>query len=164
MLTELRRLQTLLGRREYRRQPRPPLNIIDNTPRDFKDIFQILKNYGIFFDTRKRTAIISKDYGDFIVNLLDGTVKYSPLVCLKCVDLKTCTKTKRKLSIVGDSEGWANFTFSKIDMLILSKIFALIYEQLPTHVLKQIQSKSFCMNEESKIMKMGMCKMAEESK
>ncbi|MFX1299252.1 MAG: hypothetical protein ACFFD2_30865 [Promethearchaeota archaeon] len=149
-MSELRRLSTFLGRRENRRPLHPLLNEKSKIPRNFKKLKEILEQYGIFYDISKKIAIVSKqNYGDFIINLIDGTVKLTPPICLKCLDLIHCNKSQRKLCIIGDSDGWANFEFSKIDMLILSKIFAFLFDLLPNHILKQIRGKSHCFIKES---------------
>ncbi|MFX1295138.1 MAG: hypothetical protein ACFFD2_09845 [Promethearchaeota archaeon] len=157
MLTELRQLYNILGRREYRQQPRTHQVEKKSISRNYKEITKILEEYGIFYDIGKKIAVVSKKDGNFFINLLDGTVKFSPTICLKCTNRKDCKKTERKICIVGDSEGWANFKLAKIDMLILSKIFALFYDLLPNHILKQIKTKSHCFIKESKIIPLDDC-------
>ncbi len=152
MLRELRHLKTILGGGEYRPQPNPHQHKFSSIPRDFRELARILENYGISFKLDKKIAIISKSVGDFYVNLLDGTVKFSPLSCLKCSNLTSCQRTQRKLCIIGDTEGWSNFPFSKMDMLVLSKVIAIYFDLLPAHVLKQIKNRSHCLNEDTKIL------------
>ncbi len=142
MLAELRRLQAILGSNAHRRQPGSEQTEEKQIPRNYKELVRILRSLGLFVDVKNKIAIISKEQGDFIINLLDGTVKISPIMCIKCYD--KCQNIQRKLCIIGDSEGWASFNFSTMDLLILSKIFAIYYGKLPEHVLNQIRTKSYC--------------------
>jgi hypothetical protein len=152
MLRELRHLKTLLGGGEYRPRQSPQQHKHSSSPRNFKELARILENYGITFKLDEKIAIISKSLGDFYVNLLDGTVKLSPILCLKCSNLRSCQRTQRKLCIIDDTEGWSNFAFSKMDMLVLSKVLAIYFDLLPAHVLKQIKDRSPCLNEDTKIL------------
>jgi len=154
MFRELRQLKIRLRRGECYPHQRPNQNKFSNIPRNYKELSRILVNYGLSFRLDKKELIISKSRGDFFINLIDGTVKFSPLCCLKCSDKSSCQGIRRKLCIIGDSDGWANFTFSKMDMLVLAKIFAIYYDLLPTHIEKQIKERSNCLNEESRNLRL----------
>ncbi len=147
MLRELRRLQRIFGRGQTQyRQNFNQRQRVTHT-RNFKELFKILESFGIFYDAKKKIAIISKDTGDFIVDLLDGSVQFIPITCLKCTELQSCNHTRRKLCVIRDSTGWASFEFSQMDLLILSKIIAIRDDMLPDHVLNQIETKSQCLKQ-----------------
>ena len=153
MFAELRQLQNVLNSIEYRWQPYPHRNITDNSPRNFKAISELLVSLGLTIDVNQKNSIISKSNGNFIINLINGTVKFTPKICLECHEQASCKYSRRKLCIVEESDGicWANITVSKIDMLILAKIVAILYDLLPNHVLNQIKSLSDCFNKKPKI-------------
>ena len=151
MLAELRRLQNILCEQEYQRQGQNYQRSISNSQRSIKEVINILDMFGLFVDKNQKITIISKDNGDFFVNLIEGSVKFTPVICLKCKNLNRCKYSQRKVCIVENSEGWANYQFSKIDMLILAKIFAILFNLLPNHVSNQIKSLSDCFDKKPKI-------------
>jgi hypothetical protein len=78
----------------------------------------------------------------FIINILDGNVSVYPLICEQCQ--KYCKKLGH-LCIVKDSEGWSGELDSE-SLLILSKIYALLNNQLPSSIVNQIKTILQCPN------------------
>ncbi len=120
--------------------------------------FIALKQEGIdnFYDTLQdwglkiiedKVQILNK-YGLFTINLISGRVLYESLLCQECRNIEKCRKNdkalKKSLCIVSDSMGWNNLYMTGDKLLILSKIFAIINEDLPQHVLIQMQEVTRC--------------------
>ncbi len=151
MVAAIRSLHDIIQNGGHVRHPKNYQGVKGNSSRNLMILFKILYDFGLFIDITQKITIISKDFGDFIVNLVNGTINFTPIICIKCNNQQNCKYILRKICIVEESEGWANFAFSKIDLLILSKIFAILYNQLPTHVMKQIKSQSDCYNKKLKV-------------
>ena len=151
MFAELRRLQDFLSIPECHCDGLPHHGNRDKSPRNFKELVKILASFGLFIDEKQKKTVISKDVGDFIIDLKTGNVKFSPIICIRCNEQKNCKYFLRKLCIIEHSDGWANCSMSKTDLFILSKIFAILYNLLPNHVINQIKSLSDCFNKRSRI-------------
>ncbi|MFX1295136.1 MAG: hypothetical protein ACFFD2_09835 [Promethearchaeota archaeon] len=78
----------------------------------------------------------------FVINILTGNVDIFPLKCEECK--KTCKK-HRRLCIIPASEGYSD-TMDKESLLIVSKIYAIINNQLPSNVIDQIKSITYCIS------------------
>ena len=151
MIAALRALQDLIRNGNQHQLLQSYQTMKEIRSRNIQELIKILEQLRLYVDLTQKVTIISKDSGDFLIDLVDGSVNFTPLVCIKCNEQKSCKYSLRKICIVEHSEGWANFTFSRIDMLILSKIFAILYNQLPSHVIKQIRSLSDCFSKKSKL-------------
>ncbi len=151
MFAELRRLHNVLSTHECQCDRQSYLGEVDYSPRNIQEVVKILKSFGIQIDESQNMAIISKDIGDLLINLQTGTVKFTPIVCIRCNEQNKCKYFHRKLCIIENSEGWANCSLSKTDLLILSKVFAILFDLLPDHVINQIKSLSNCFNKRARI-------------
>lgn len=152
MIAALRALQDLIQNGDH--PPSRNENNEDIRLRNLKELIVILEQLKLCVDVNHKLTIISKDSGDFIIDLITGTVNFIPIICIKCNEQKNCKYSIRKICIVEHSEGWANFSFSRIDMLILSKVIAILHDQLPDHVIKQVKSLSDCFNKKAKLEKL----------
>ncbi|MHA1129648.1 MAG: hypothetical protein ACTSRC_07920 [Candidatus Helarchaeota archaeon] len=76
----------------------------------------------------------------FTVNILTGNVSAYPL---KCDDCQNSCKNQRNLCIIPASDGYST-DLDKNSLLILSKVYALINNELPEHVLNQIKRITHC--------------------
>ncbi|MHA1264059.1 MAG: hypothetical protein ACTSRS_02390 [Candidatus Helarchaeota archaeon] len=78
----------------------------------------------------------------FEINILTGDVRVFPLQCDQCN--KACKKRgNNRLCIVPASTGWST-DLDNNSLLILSSIYAIINNQLPLHVTKQIRQIIRC--------------------
>lgn len=78
----------------------------------------------------------------FVINIVTGIVEVFPLKCDQCRG--PCKKTGR-LCIIRANEGWSQ-DLDQDSLLILSSIYALINNQLPTHIRDQIKNILRCNN------------------
>jgi len=105
---------------------------------------ELLKNYltemGLSIEEDSVQVLSSEAL--FVINILDGNVSVFPLKCEQCQ--KTCKK-EGHLCVIKDSEGWSGELDSE-SLLILSKIYALINNQLPPHIINQIKTITQCPN------------------
>jgi hypothetical protein len=115
-------------------------------------IHYILKlKLNVKFESENWIEIKNKNFGTFSIYLKNGNVYYYPKVCEKCKHL-SCLKLKKSPFYIciesGESNGWTNINgFEQPELLILSKIFALIEgneNNLPRSVLKQIMRINTC--------------------
>ncbi|MDD1779238.1 MAG: hypothetical protein LUQ65_13815 [Candidatus Helarchaeota archaeon] len=79
----------------------------------------------------------------FTVNILDGNVSVIPLKCDQCQKYQTTCKKEWHLCIIKESDGWSDDLDSD-SLLILSKVYALLSNKLPPHVLNQINNILHC--------------------
>ncbi len=85
----------------------------------------------------------------FEVNILTGDIDLFPLKCDLCSkDTRNCQRKHGKLCIIKlkDSLGWSSNDLDSKSLLIISKIYAILNEQLPAHVKNQIRNITQCMN------------------
>ncbi|MFX1299254.1 MAG: hypothetical protein ACFFD2_30875, partial [Promethearchaeota archaeon] len=76
----------------------------------------------------------------FIVNILTGNVEVIPIKCEECE--KSCKK-HGQLCIIRASEGYSEH-LDDDSLLIISKIYALLTNQLPPHIINQIKNITRC--------------------
>lgn len=120
--------------------------------------YVVLKKQGIdhFYNVIKEwdlkivdnTIKILNKYGLFTIDLNDGNVIYESLICENCQKNESCRKKsnipKKALCIVADSLGWNNSYIEKDKLLLLSKIYAILHEKLPEHVINQMHEIQKC--------------------
>lgn len=122
--------------------------------RNIPELLRILESFEVEVDKYTKSVLIRKDFGNITINLNDGSVHYTPMICLQCDQQDSCKfmlKNNRKLCIIADSKGWSNVAFSDTDILLLSKIFACLHDRLPSHVYNQIKSLSGCFNKKLRL-------------
>jgi len=113
-----------------------------------ENFFNIVEEIGLKI-VDNCVKILNK-YGLFTINLINGTVLFEPIFCENCKNFSRCKKnsneSSKKLCIVSDSVGWSNVPIGGDKLLILSKIFAILNEKLPNHVLNQMKQVLKCLN------------------
>ncbi|MHA1264570.1 MAG: hypothetical protein ACTSRS_04965 [Candidatus Helarchaeota archaeon] len=129
-------IQRVQQRRELMQKP---------TKRDLPFFYKILTEMAVDLSPTLNCAFVHKFYGMYEINLKNSDVYFIPSHCLGC-NLK-CSNRKRHICIVQSDNshpGWSNTLLTSLDLLILSKILALEYDQLPLHVQQQINRSFFC--------------------
>lgn len=114
-----------------------------------KEFRKILNNLGFNVIADKKIEILTSK-GIFTVDIINGKVYYEHYICEKCDKRKKCQNkikdynVKKSLCIVRkESAGWSNVLNSS-QLLILSKIFAIMEDRLPDHVINQMRSSIHC--------------------
>ena len=111
------------------------------------NFYEIIQAWGLRIINDK-VEILNR-HGLFTIDLLSGNVIYESIMCESCEKGISCQKKqkslRKKLCIVADSVGWSNFLIGGDKLLILSKILAILREDLPNHVLKQMQEIKLCL-------------------
>ncbi|MFX1366206.1 MAG: hypothetical protein ACFFCE_05285 [Promethearchaeota archaeon] len=108
-------------------------------------------NLNVKYEAPNWLIIENKVFGTFSLYLKNGNIYYYPKKCKNCKESK-CLKRKKAPFFIcieaGESNGWTNIKgFEKIELLILSKIFALKEgneDNLPKSVLNQIININKC--------------------
>ncbi|MBD3228916.1 MAG: hypothetical protein GF329_12075 [Candidatus Lokiarchaeota archaeon] len=115
-----------------------------------KKLKELLTELGFNVIDNKKVEILT-NRGIFTVNILNGKVYYEHFICEKCNQRYKCKKKikdyniKKSLCIVRkDHSGWSNVLDSKKQLLTLSKIYAIMEDQLPQHVINQMCSSIHC--------------------
>jgi len=90
---------------------------------------------------REDLVAIDTDNGTFNVNLRNGGVTFSPLMCKHCS--RRC-KRESRICIIGIDKGWASEDIGERALLILAKVWGIASLELPQHVQKQIRFASQC--------------------
>lgn len=90
------------------------------------------------------TIQVLKSDALFTVNILEGNVSVFPLKCDQCQKYQTTCKREWHLCIIKESDGWSNDLMDSDSLLILSKIYALMSDTLPSHVINQINNIIRC--------------------
>ncbi|HUY01375.1 MAG TPA: hypothetical protein VMV49_17570 [Candidatus Deferrimicrobium sp.] len=150
--SKLLRTAPQIKHRPCRNQVRIKPESTQKINRDIQNLIEILGSFGFSISKNDTVLLLASENGNFSINLMDGSVIYKPLICLKCDKRNECKYSERKLCIIPLSEGWTNSNLSKNDILILSKIFAIYDNILPTQIRNQIKRESDCLNKKSKIM------------
>ena len=114
-----------------------------------RKFLEVLVNLGYKINNNKNIEILTSK-GIFTINILNGKVYYEHFICEKCDKRDICKErvknynVKKSLCIVRKEDpGWSNILNSN-QLLILSKIFAIVEDKLPIHVLNQIKSSIHC--------------------
>ncbi|MHA1264061.1 MAG: hypothetical protein ACTSRS_02400 [Candidatus Helarchaeota archaeon] len=153
ILQELRRLQNII--------PVPCANgqnvsllFKRKEKRNLEELQHVFEQLGLAVIPHTNNILIKKKSGDFLINFINGNIFFTPRICIECTERKNCKYMKnnnRKLCIIANSRGWANVSFSDTDLLILAKIYAILFDMLPNHVVNQIKSMSGCFNTRHKM-------------
>ncbi|MFW9919925.1 MAG: hypothetical protein ACFFED_10015 [Candidatus Thorarchaeota archaeon] len=109
------------------------------TPEDIEYIKHMAERIGTTI--HDSTTRIELDFGSFEVNLKNGGILYSPVMCKHC--LREC-KRESRICIIGVDRGWASDEIGDRALLIIAKIWAIASSELPQHVQKQIRFASQC--------------------
>lgn len=120
--------------------------------RDLTPLLEVFNAFGLKIAPRNNYLIISKEKGDYQINLQNSSVRFTPAICLKCYQRQGCIYIKRKLCIIETSRGWVNIALSEIDLFILSIVFAILHDLLPEDLLEQIRNLSGCLQKKSNMM------------
>jgi hypothetical protein len=100
------------------------------------EIDQYLEKDFFFYDTPS---------GLFKINLRDGNVYFNPNICRKCY--RSCKKKDQYICIVAICRGYSNQPDIRQDeLVVLSKILAIVDHQLPIEVQQQIFRLNSCDN------------------
>jgi len=92
-------------------------------------------------------VIPHQEYGNFLIWLKSGEVYIIPKICRNCTIKKCKFKKvkKRHLCIEASSKGWSNrVDVNQKELLILSKIYAIIYSKLPKDVIEKLIKFNEC--------------------
>ncbi|MHA1309574.1 MAG: hypothetical protein ACTSQO_01495 [Candidatus Helarchaeota archaeon] len=110
---------------------------------------EVLTELGFNIKNNKRIEILTAK-GLFNINIFTGKVSYDHYICEKCDKNKTCKEklknyhVKKSLCIIRkDDPGWSNI-LNQNQLLILSKIYAILEDKLPKHVINQMISSIHC--------------------
>lgn len=117
---------------------RANLKILNKYVRKLGD-FEIVEDEWLF--------IPNKRWGNFFVWLKTGDVYIIPKICLNC-SLRKCKfkkNKKRHVCIAASSKGYSNNEeLHQKELLILAKIYAIIYSQLPKDVVEKLDKFNKC--------------------
>ncbi|NVM54465.1 MAG: GTP-binding protein [Candidatus Helarchaeota archaeon] len=87
--------------------------------------------------------------GIFSINILNGAVYFESIICSKCNNHSCLYKKharRKSLCIVSAGTGWSNQELQHNELLTLAKIFAIIENDLPAHVLNQMRQVEECID------------------
>ncbi len=122
----------------------------------FDDLTQTINEMGFSINENNEVELLTK-YGIFTINVLTSQVFFEALRCTDCTNLDCPYKNsprKKALCIVAGGTGYSNVEFPSHHLLILAKIYAIAEDNIPVHVLNQmnelITCKSFITEESSK--------------
>jgi hypothetical protein len=150
--SKLLRSQIQIAHRPSRNQLKIKHESSQNINRNIQNLIEILESLGFSISKNESRLLLTRENGNFTINLIDGSVIYTPIICLKCAKREGCKYYRRTLCMVPLSEGWTNSNLSKIDLLILAKIFTICNNMLPIQIRNQIKRESDCLNKNSDIM------------
>ncbi len=98
--------------------------------------YDLIESFEIKIDEKRNCASVQNRFGLFYINVQSSDVEFIPNECFSCK--KQCQNARQSLCIVSQSKGWSSSGLSQDHLLTLSKIFAIMNEQLPRHVWDQI--------------------------
>jgi len=111
-----------------------------------ENLTEILEQMGYCLNENSEIEILNR-HGLFSINLNHGHVYFTPLICGTCQN-SSCEANmpphKASLCIILDGKGWSNLELPNEDLFLLAKIFAITEDQLPAHVLNQMQKVEAC--------------------
>ncbi|MHA1301062.1 MAG: Rab family GTPase [Candidatus Helarchaeota archaeon] len=119
-----------------------------------KEILKITINEMGFIIKGDFVEIIN-EHGVFCIDIMTGTTYFESIKCSDCEYREECkSKTRKSLCIVrmDGTPGWSNTELQNLDLLILSKIYAISENKLPDHVLQQMSNNSSCLKKQKKII------------
>lgn len=118
----------------------------ESNHRNLSSLIEVLNSLGLMIVPNEKFLTIPKEYGTYRINLLNASVEFTPIICKNCYP-RACIYATRKLCIVESSQGWVNFPLLKVDLFILSIVFAIQYDQLPETLLEQIKKFLRCLQQ-----------------
>lgn len=104
--------------------------------RQLEIYYGIIESIGATINPTHTNAVLENDLGVFNINLHNGSVSFIPGHCNSCSN--SC-KTSLSLCIVQRAPGWSSYELSSNQLLIIAKIYALKYQNLPKHVNDQMK-------------------------
>ncbi|TFF97852.1 MAG: hypothetical protein EU547_03215 [Promethearchaeota archaeon] len=113
------------------------LKHISTKNKNFKHFIKIIKSLEIELDKENRYAIIKKCNGLFKIDILKNSVKFIPRECENCKN--KCYFLNRSLCIEKRTIGWSNLNLNDSQIFILSIIYAIKSNNLPSNILEQIK-------------------------
>ncbi len=123
----------------------PPENLDDLNPSyrvDHRKLARFLEKLHIAVNKRDKSVSLTNSHGTWTVYLDDATTYLTPKACVKCS--QSCVR-KKFICMIAASRGYSTLEgLHQRELLILSKIFAIVEEEFPDHVQKQIKKACSC--------------------
>ncbi len=139
---------------DYYRPNENVIRITKNKRNNVKVLLKFIKQIDIDIEIDYDSEWISienEKYGQFLIYLRNGRVYLTPKTCLTCKKKikKKCIKFQKApyfICIEAENDGWTNIKgLTSSELLVISKIFAIKYNNLPKTVLDQIKKINLCM-------------------